>query len=67
MSYNLSKILAKVAKQSNGKMVIKKVPPEMRPTSESLAKLDREIKAQVDRNSYMAFKSETEASKTFCN
>lgn len=67
MSYELSKVLAKVAEQSNGKMVIKKVPPEKRPTAEGLAKLDREIKSQVDRNNYMAFKSVIEASKTSCN
>lgn len=64
MSYELHRILAKVAEQSNGKMVIKKVPPERRPTAEQLAKLDREIKAQIDRNDYMAFKSVIEASKT---
>lgn len=67
MSYKLSRILAKVAEQSNGKMVIKKVPPEMRPTAEGIAKLDREINAQIDRNNYMAFKSVIEASKTSCN
>ncbi len=67
MSYKLSRVLAKVAEQSNGKMVIKKVPPEKRPTSEGLAKLDREIKSQIDRNNYMAFKSVIEASKTNCN
>lgn len=67
MNYNLNRVLAKVAERSNGQMVIKKVPPEMRPTAEGLAKLDREIKAQVDRNNYMAFKSVIEASKTNCN
>ncbi len=67
MSYELSKVIAKIAKQSNGEMVIKKVPPEKRPTAEGLAKLDREIKAQVERNNYMAFRSVIEASKTNCN
>lgn len=36
-----SKILHKVAEESNGKMKIVKVPSEKRPTAKSLAKLDR--------------------------
>lgn len=67
MSYKLSRILAKIAEQSNGKMVLKKVPSEKRPTAEGIAKLDREIKAQINRNDYMAFKSVIEANKTSCN
>lgn len=67
MSYKLSRILAKIAERSNGQMVLKKVPPEMRPTAEGLAKLDREIMAQIDRNDSMAFKSLIEASKKNCN
>ena len=38
---SISRILKKVAEKSNGKMRIVKVPPEKRPTAESLEKLER--------------------------
>ena len=49
MSYELSRILRKIAKESNGQVTIKKVPPERRPTTEGIRALDREIRAQIDR------------------
>ncbi len=58
-----SKMLHKVAEKSNGKMKIVKVPPEKRPTAESLAKLDREINAQIEANRAMEHRSYINASK----
>lgn len=58
-----SKILHKVAEKSNGKMRIVKVPLEKRPTAESLAKLEREIKAQVRANEAMEHRSYINANK----
>lgn len=42
----ISNLLKKTAERSNGKMRVVKVPSEMRPTFESLKKLDTEISAQ---------------------
>lgn len=58
-----SKILHKVAEESNGKMKIVKVPPKKRPTAESLTKLEREINAQVEANRAMEHRSYINASK----
>ncbi len=58
-----SKILHKVAEKSNGKMKIVKVPPEKRPTAESLVKLEREINAQLETNRAMEHRSYINASK----
>lgn len=58
-----SKILHKIAKESNGEMRIVKVPKERRPTAELLAHLDREIKAQIDANDAMRYRSYINASK----
>ena len=49
--------------KSNGKMRIVKVPPEKRPTAESLEKLEREIGAQIDANRAMEHRSYINASK----
>lgn len=59
----MSKILHKVAEESNGKMKIVKVPPEKRLTAESLAKLDREIITQIKANIDMEHRSYINASK----
>lgn len=44
-------------------MRIVKVPPEKRPTAESLEKLEREIGAQIDANRAMEHRSYINASK----
>ena len=49
----------------SGKIRIVEVPPEKRLTAESLAKLDREIKAQIDANDAMRHRSYINASKHF--
>ena len=58
-----SRILHKIAEESDGKMKIVKVPPDKRPTAESLAKLEREINAQVEANRAMEYKSYINANK----
>lgn len=58
-----SKMLHRIAETSEGKMRIVKVPPERRPTAESLAKLEREINAQVEANRAMEHRSYINASK----
>ena len=40
-------VLKKEAEKSGGKVRVVKVPPERRPTAESLAKLEAEISAQI--------------------
>ena len=60
---SISRILKKVVEKSNGKMRIVKVPPEKRPTAESLEKLEREIGAQIDVNRAMEHRSYINASK----
>lgn len=59
----ISKVLHRIAEESNGKMRIVKVPPERRPTAESLEKLDREIQAQLDANEAMRHRSYINAIK----
>lgn len=61
----LDRMIRKLAEESNGKIRIVEVPPERRPTAESLAKLDREIKAQIDANDAMRYRSYINASKHF--
>lgn len=58
-----SRILHKIAEKSKGEMRIVKVPKEKRPTAESLARLDREIKSQIDANDAMRYRSYINASK----
>lgn len=58
-----SRILHKIAEKSDGKMRIEKVPKERRPTAESLARRDREIKSQIDANDAMRYRSYINASK----
>ncbi len=62
MNYT-SKILRKMAEDSNGKIRIVKVPIEKRPTADSLKKLEREIQAQIDANTAMEHRSFINASK----
>ena len=62
MNYT-SKILKKIAEDSNGKMRIVKVPIEKRPTFDSLKKLETEIRAQIDANIAMEHRSFINASK----
>ena len=61
----IRRMMERLAKKSNGKIRIVKVPPERRPTAESLAKLEREIKAQIDANDAMRYRSYINASKHF--
>ena len=55
--------LKKEAEKSGGKVRVVKVPPERRPTAESLAKLEAEISAQIRVNEEMRRRSYIEASK----
>lgn len=57
------RILQRLADESNGKMRVVKVPPERRPTAESLEKLEREIGAQLDANAVMRYRSYINANK----
>ncbi len=52
-----SKILREIAKRSNGKMKVKKVPKEKQPSAETLARLDAKIKAQINANNAMRYRS----------
>ena len=58
-----TRILKRIAEESNGKMKIVKVPPEKRPTAESLEKLEREISAGIEANKAMEHRSYINASK----
>ena len=58
----INMVLHRIAEESNGKMRIVKVPPERRPTAESLKKLDREIKAEINANRAMEHRSYINAS-----
>ena len=55
--------LKRIAEESDGKMRVVKVPPERRPTAESLERLEAEIGAQLDANRAMQDRSYIEASK----
>ena len=54
---SIGKIMRKIAERSNGKMRIVEVPNEMRPTAESMEKLNREIDSQLKRNEEMRNRS----------
>ena len=56
-------VLEKEVEKSGGKVRVVKVPPERRPTAESLAKLEAEISAQIRVNEEMRRRSYIEASK----
>ena len=58
-----SRMMKKLAERSNGKIRIVRIPPEEKPTAESLKKLDREIKAQINANRAMEHRSYINASK----
>ncbi len=61
--YSTSRILHKIAKESNEQMRVVKVPPEKRPTAESLARLEKEIGSQIVSNDAMRYRSYINASK----
>ena len=50
---SIIKILENIAKGSGGKIRVVEVPPERRPTAESLAKLENEISAQLEAGALM--------------
>ena len=56
-------VLEKEVEKSGGKVRVVKVPPERRPTAESLSKLETEISAQIRVNEEMRRRSYIEASK----
>ena len=56
-------ILKKERDKSKGAARLVKVPKHMRPTAESLEKLEREIDAQIDSNRRMRYRSEFETKK----
>ena len=56
-------VLEKEVEKSGGKVRVVKVPPERRPTAESLSKLQTEISAQIRVNEEMRRRSYIEASK----
>ena len=53
-------ILRKEMEKSNGTARLVKVPKYMRPTAESLEKLESEISAQIESNRKMRYRSEFE-------
>ena len=59
----VNRMIRRAAEESNGKIRIVEVPPEKRPTAESLKKLDREINARPDANEAMCHRSYINASK----
>lgn len=59
----ISRMLHKIAEKSNGEICIEKVPPEKRPTSESLEELEKEINAQIEANRAMEYRSYINAGK----
>lgn len=60
---SINKILCKIAKESDGKMRIVKVPIEKRPTAESLRNLEKKIHTQIEANRAMEYRSFVNASK----
>lgn len=61
----IRRMIERLAEESNGKIRIVEVPSEKRPTAKSLAKLEREIQAQIDENDAMRYRSYIYASKHF--
>lgn len=59
----INKIIRNAMAKSGGQVEVVKVPPEKRPTGESLSKLEREISAQVDANNAMSDRSYIYANK----
>lgn len=57
---SISNILKKEMKKSNGTARLVKVPKHMRPTAESLKKLEKEIGAQIESNRTMRYRSMNE-------
>ena len=49
--------------KSNGAARLVKVPKHMKPTAETLEKLEREISAQIESNRRMRYRSEFETKK----
>lgn len=54
---SISDILKKEMDKSNGQAKVVKVPKEMRPTYESLKKLETKIGAQIQANNDMRYRS----------
>ena len=59
----ISEIIKKEMAKSGGSARVVKVPPERRPTAESLKKLDTEISAQIKANDDIRFRSFINACK----
>lgn len=53
----LSIVLASEIARSEGDFSIKRVPPEMQPTRETIRRIEREIRARIEANELVAFKS----------
>lgn len=49
----ISTVIKRQMNKSNGRVKITKLPTSKRPTAESLAKLEREIRVQVRQNENM--------------
>ena len=60
---SISTILRKEMEKSNGAAKLVKEPKHMRPTAETLEKLEREISAQIESNRRMRYRSEFETKK----
>ena len=57
---NTAEIIKKELEKSNGRARMVKVPPEKRPTLESMEKMQREVNAQIDANHIMRENSRIE-------
>ena len=57
---SISTILRKEMEKSKGTARLVKVPKHMKPTAETLEKLEREISVQIEANRIMRYRSEFE-------
>lgn len=57
---NTAEIIKKEMEKSDGRARMVKVPPERRPTLESIEKMQREVNAQIDTNHIMRENSRIE-------
>lgn len=62
---NFTRMLKRELEKGNDGIKIVEVPEEKRPKAKDLAKLDKEIKAQIDAISAMEYRSYINASKDF--
>lgn len=60
-----SQALKRAMSQSGGEAQVVKVPQKMKPTVESLKKLEREISSQIGANEAMRGRSMQNASKSY--